>query len=65
MVKAAAFVPAASPPKPEPDSPPVPPEATAGDDEVTKLRRLALLRDAGMISEEAFAAKKSELLSRV
>ena len=63
-VRAASFEPAdgkraqaAAPPNigPEPEV----------DDEATKLRRLAQLRDAGVITEEEFKAKKDDLLSRI
>ena len=40
------------------------PEFTA-DDPAAKLRQLAQLRDAGVISDDDFQAKKEELLSRV
>ena len=39
--------------------------AAPGDDIFAKLERLAGLRDKGILSEEEFAAKKAELLSRL
>jgi len=32
---------------------------------MTQLRKLGELRDAGILTEEEFAAKKSEILSRI
>jgi len=37
----------------------------AGDDATVKLRRLAQLRDSGVITEADFQAKKDDLLSRI
>jgi hypothetical protein len=37
----------------------------AGDDVITLIERLAQLRDKGILSEDEFAAKKTELLSRL
>ena len=41
-------------------------EATAGPvDHVTQLQQLAGLRDAGVLTDEEFAAKKAEILARI
>lgn len=45
------------------ETPPKP--ALAADDPYESLRKLASLRDAGVLSEEEFAAKKEELLGRM
>ena len=37
----------------------------ADDDAVTKLRRLAQLRDSGVITEAEFQAKKDDLLAQI
>jgi len=37
----------------------------ADEDVTVKLRRLAQLRDSGVISEADFQAKKNELLGRI
>jgi hypothetical protein len=42
----------------------VTPEAS-GDDVMSKLRQLAELRDAGIVTSDEFEAKKAELLSRL
>lgn len=39
-------------------------EADTGDDTVSKLERLAALKDKGLLSDEEFAAQKSKLLSQ-
>ena len=41
------------------------PDAAPGPDALDQLRRLGELRDLGVISEEEFASKKTELLRRV
>jgi hypothetical protein len=41
------------------------PAATAEVDPIAQLRQLGELRDAGILTEEEFAAKKSEILSRL
>lgn len=41
------------------------PQTRAGPDHIEQLRQLAGLRDAGILSEVEFAAKKAELLSRI
>jgi hypothetical protein len=52
-----------------PQAPPPAPEATAApaaggltDDMVDQLKKLAELRDAGILTDEEFAAKKSSIL---
>ena len=40
-------------------------EALAGADPLEQIRKLAELRDAGVVSETEFEAKKAELLRRV
>ena len=50
------------------DRPPTPPPSRAGDsgaDAASQLEKLAALHDAGVITDEEFAAKKAELLSRM
>ena len=42
-----------------------PAAATGGQDVIDTIRRLAELRDAGVLSEEEFANKKAELLARL
>ena len=51
----------APPPAPAPQ-PPAPPAAPAGDDLVGKINQLAQLRDAGVLTDDEFAAAKSKLL---
>jgi putative oligomerization/nucleic acid binding protein len=66
-VKAAFFEPALSR-SPSEHALPTAPTAgheLAGDDPAAKLRQLAQLRDAGIIKEADFEAKKNELLSRM
>lgn len=47
-------------------TPPTPaPQATSGDDIFIKIERLAELYKKGVLSEEEFSAKKTELLSRL
>lgn len=46
------------------NSPPTPP-ATAGEDIIGTIQRLGELNKAGIVSDEEFAAKKSELLARL
>jgi hypothetical protein len=43
--------------------PPPPAAAPAGDDLTTKLKELASLKDAGVLSDEEFAAAKAKLLA--
>ena len=38
---------------------------TSADDPIAQLKQLAALRDAGVLSDEEFTAKKAELLSRI
>ncbi len=57
----------APPPQPVYQAPPPPPEpppapAAEGDDLVGRIQQLAGLRDAGVLSEEEFAAAKGKLL---
>ncbi len=63
-VKTAFFQPAESQPGPATTTPTVGP-GPEPDDAVTKLRRLAQLRDSGVITEADFQAKKDDLLSQV
>ncbi len=53
--------PPAAPAPPPPPAPPAPP----ADDPIEQLRKLAELKDAGILTEEEFAAKKAEILSRL
>jgi hypothetical protein len=39
--------------------------ATAAPDPVEQIKKLAELRDAGVVTEEEFAAKKAQLLDQV
>lgn len=64
MVKTTAFEPVEAQPGPETAVPMVGPEPAAND-AATKLRRLAQLRDSGVITEADFEAKKDDLLSRI
>lgn len=41
------------------------PSADGGDDVMAQLERIGALRDAGVLTEEEFAAKKAELLRRL
>jgi len=57
--------PAAAAPPPPPAAaapPPPPPAAPAQPDYIEELKRLAQLRDAGIITNEEFEAKKKQLL---
>lgn len=51
----------AAPPPPTPATPP-PPPAAATPDYITELKRLAELRDMGIVTDEEFEAKKKQLL---
>ena len=53
-----------APAAPAPPAPPAPPAAPAGPpvDMADQLRKLATLRDEGILSEEEFAAQKAKLL---
>jgi len=46
-------------------STPVAPTAPPVSDPIEQIRKLGELRDAGILSEEEFAAKKAEILSRM
>lgn len=54
---------AAVPPPPPPVSAPIPAPATAKATTEEKLRSLATMRDAGLITAEDYEAKKTELLA--
>jgi Short C-terminal domain len=54
----AAQQPAAPPPPPAPAA-----AAPAGDDLMSKLKELASLKDAGVLTDDEFAAAKAKLLS--
>jgi MFS family permease len=64
MVKKASFEPASSHMAAETSKSATLPEVSE-DDAVAKLRRMAQLRDSGVISEDDFKAKKEELLHRI
>jgi putative oligomerization/nucleic acid binding protein len=64
MVKTAYFQPAEPQPGPAATTPPAGLEPAAGDATV-KLRRLAQLRDSGVITEAEFQAKKDDLLTQI
>lgn len=55
------------PPPPTVPATPAPPPPVSGSspDVMTQLKSLGELRDAGVLTEEEFAAKKAELLKRV
>ena len=63
-VKTAFFQSAEPQPGPATTTPTAAPEPAAND-AATKLRRLAQLRDTGVITEADFQAKKDDLLSRI
>ena len=63
-VKTAFFQPAEPQPGPATTTPTAASEPAAND-AATKLRRLAQLRDTGVITEADFQAKKDDLLSRI
>jgi Short C-terminal domain len=63
-VKTAFFEPAEPQPRPATTTPTVAVEPAA-EDATVKLRRLAQLRDSGVITEDEFQAKKDELLTRI
>lgn len=46
-------------------APPTAPSAASADDPYEALRKLASLRDAGVLTEEEFEAKKQDLLGRI
>ncbi|KAF0963956.1 MULTISPECIES: SHOCT domain-containing protein [unclassified Rhodococcus (in: high G+C Gram-positive bacteria)] len=43
--------------------PPPPPEPAGGDDLVSRLQELARLKEAGVLTDEEFAAAKAKLLA--
>ncbi len=51
-----------APPAPQPPAPPAAAAAPAGDDLIGKINQLAQLHDAGVLSDDEFAAAKSKLL---
>lgn len=53
------------PPMTVPTAPAPPPPAASPPDVMAQLKSLGELRDAGVLTEEEFAAKKAELLKRV
>jgi hypothetical protein len=63
-VRAAFFEPAQPQPGPATATPAVGPEPPA-DDAAARLRRLAQLRDSGVITEAEFQAKKDDLLAQI
>jgi len=56
---------APAPPEAAPPAPPRQPASSAPDDILTTIERLAELRRKDILTEEEFAAKKSELLGRL
>ena len=52
-------------PKPPEPAPPAPQPSGSMDDILSKIERLADLRQKGILTDEEFAAKKSELLARL
>ena len=52
---------AAAPP-PQPAPAPAPAPAPSQDDSIEQIKKLAELKDQGIITEEEFAAKKAQLL---
>ena len=54
----------ANPTMPAPQQP-APAAAPAQDDPMAQLRKLGELHDAGILSDEAFSAKKAEILARL
>ncbi|MEU2614196.1 SHOCT domain-containing protein [Micromonospora sp. NPDC007271] len=59
----AGLPPVAPAPQPAPATPM--PQPAAAPDPIEQLRQLGQLRDAGILTEEEFAAKKAEILSRL
>ena len=49
-------------PPPQQYQEPPPAAAPAGDDMITQLKKLGELRDAGVLTEEEFAAQKARIL---
>lgn len=63
--RAAQPAPSAAPPAPTPPTTPAPQAPAAGglsDEMVDQLKKLAELRDAGILTEDEFAAKKAAIL---
>ena len=60
----AAQEPAYAQPEPEPQyyAPPPPAPAAPAEDPVAQLKKFAELRDAGILTEEEFAAEKAKIL---
>jgi hypothetical protein len=54
-----------APTVPPPQAAPTPAAAPMAPDPIEQLRRLGELRDAGILTEEEFATKKAEILSRL
>ncbi len=59
---ASASAPPPPPPPPPPQPPPPAPQSATTDDPIEQIQRLAGLRDAGILTEEEFAAKKAQIL---
>jgi hypothetical protein len=49
-------------PPPQQYAPPPAPAASGEDDMITRLKKLGELRDAGVLTEEEFAAQKARIL---
>lgn len=49
-------------PPPQQYQPPPAPAEPAGDDMITQLKKLGELRDAGVLTDEEFAAQKARIL---
>jgi hypothetical protein len=62
MAAAAAAAAAAPPPPPAPAPAPAPAAAAPAPDLMAQLQQLAQMRDAGILSDEEFAAAKAKLL---
>ncbi|NMO02493.1 SHOCT domain-containing protein [Gordonia sp. TBRC 11910] len=53
-----------APPAPAPQAPPVPQTpAVSIDEQLAQLTQLGQLRDAGILTEDEFAAKKAQILA--
>lgn len=53
------------PPQPVQQQPPAAPQASAADEILGQLERLGKLKEAGVLTEEEFQAKKADLLGRL